>query len=125
LKLAVERTFGRLALPHVPVIAFRDRLFRQPLIPARSGIVNRQHHFDLADAARPDQLARKPIHFHRSLLGTDLEDTFVFSSRLDQNTAFGDGQCERLFRIDVQARLTGVDTRQNAAVVRRGNDDCV
>lgn len=125
LKLAVEGPFGGLSLPHVPIIALWNRFFGQSVVSAWTGIVDRQHDLELANAASSNQLAREPVHFHRALLRSDLEHPAVLPDRSHQRAAFGDGQRERLFRVNVQAGLAGMNAWQNPAVVRRGDDDRV
>ncbi|MEZ6072631.1 MAG: hypothetical protein R3C10_20810 [Pirellulales bacterium] len=105
LEIRVEGTqFGR-AAPHVPVIAVGDRLFGQAFVAGRTGIVDRLHDFELADAAAADEVAAVVVDFHRALLSTDLKHGAVAAGGVDNRAAFADVGRERLLSVDVQTCL--------------------
>src|SRR6266852_1611953 len=61
----------------------------------------RFHGLDLAKPAVANQLAGQAEARVRTLLTAHLKDGLLVSSSLEENFAFVDGQCERLFAIDV------------------------
>ena len=61
----------------------------------------------------------------RALLFAGLEHALVLADRLDHHASLADGVRERLFAVDVLARLAGMDAGQVMPMLRRGVHDDV
>ena len=107
LQLRIERPRLGRSLPGVPIVAFGHGLGRQAGVTLRSGIIHSLHVLNFPSPPLADEFASDAIHFHRPLLAADLEHPIVLAGRVDDRSAFGDIDRQRLFRVHVLAGLTG------------------
>ena len=78
--------------------------------------------FHLADAARADQFAGRAELVVGALLRAGLHDALVLACGGDHRAAFGDGVRQRLFAVDVLARLARAHGLQGVPMVGRADD---
>ena len=92
---------------------------------AQSG---RQHHGDvsqLAETSVADQFTSEPEARVAALLRSSLENALCLLRRGNQAFAFVDGQGERLFAVDILARLERGQVDERVPVIGRAIDDGV
>ena len=86
------------------------------------GVVDRADFEHLAQPAAAHQFAGHAVHGHRALLRADLQHAVVAAHGVDQRPALAHVERERLFGVDVLARLAGVNAGQHALKLAGGHD---
>ena len=81
--------------------------------------------FEFADSFVADEFAGEPEPAAAALLGAGLENDFVLANGADDMMPLVDGQGQRLFTIDILARVGGGDIDQRMPVIGRAIDDDV
>ena len=115
---------GRLAEPEIPVQP-RRHLRRGKRAGAQSSRQPDRDLLELPDAPVAHQFAGQAKFFAAALLRAGLEDDPALANGLDHVFALVNSQGQRLFSIDILARLGGGEVDQCVPMVRRGVDDDV
>ena len=120
---AVEGRVGSLTLPTIPVESLRNRLFREIAVLWR--IAKTAVNFlDFANGAALNNRRHVAVVFHNALAAARA-DAVVFARRLDDEARFLKRQRQRLFAVDVFARLARLDGNLRVPMVGARADDRV
>jgi len=122
-EFGIEGSRFSLATPCIPVEAFGDWFCGRGADVDGAGVAAGVNDFQFADASVADEFAAEAAGGHRSLLASGLDDAFVFTCGVDEDSAFADGEGQWFFAVDVFARLAGVDAVECVPVIRGCDDD--
>lgn len=122
-------------------VVWADGCGAEPLVPIEAGFggffwqvtpgggdadadVDAEERADAALAYEVNGLAEAAVVFG-ALLAAGLKDDAVLADRFDGEAAFGEGERERFFAVDVFLRRGGIEDHVDVPVVGRGDDDGV
>ena len=121
--LTHKRLHRRRTRPKIVIHALRNRLrSSHPSQRLALFVPQTMHPLDLTNIALANVLNRLPKPSVRTVLSTRLNDTLILASCLNDLLAFPKIMGNRLFHVDILARLTCPNGSQSVPMIRRGND---
>src|SRR5260370_13028081 len=126
--VGIERNFGDIALPGVPIEVFGREIGRRRIFPGAGGIVAAKGAFDESERA-DDAVGEELFGFGADdgavALRTGLNDPAGFLLGCDHGDAVGGGMGHGLLAINVFAGTDGVDDYLFVPMIGNGGDEAV